>query len=672
MADRLDEHLLPAGLAPALWSVFDPIWYRTAHALPDSTGTCFADLRTHWLEHGQPAGLSPTMYFDESWYRTTNPDVAAAIAAGTWRSGFEHYALAGHADRAPHWLFDLGFYRAHHPDITDASLREAGCFNAYDHYLRGGAAEGRRCHPLFDPGYYLSHQADPTAAANPFTHALTALWHGTEPATSPCFDAAWYSASLAVARSPRTRLGALHHYLTNPTPAAFDPLPDFSEAYYLASNPDAADLITAGIFRNGYDHFLAAGATELRAPCAWIDLKAYAAHPQVAADLAAGHTADAFTHLLTTGRQRGLTGATPSGHDDGTSGLLPLLTRGRLDFSLSGPPLVTALVVMPVERAHVLPALEALRAALPGQIDLVLLDWNGNGAGLQALATGARLQPLSRAPGGLARARNAALATSTAGLTLLLDGTARPSPTGLRAAVARMAATPDIGALGGPILGTNGTLIEAGQILWSDASRTAYLHGAPAQVSEAGFVRDVDLISSTQLLLRTPLLRDLGGFAENLTDADAETDLAIRIWRAGYRITLDPALAIRLPGSRALRTTSLPTAASPTLRQRHPAYLRRRPSPGSLSDHTARTPRHPAETVLLITPTLPGPTETIAALTATGATITLYPLDGGPADPALLPTTLPDTTEIICGPGTAGLDAFRAARGAAFSRVIEG
>lgn len=667
MADRLDEHLLPAGLAPAVWSIFDATWYLRAHPQAAAAGTTAEELRAHWLDAGQAAGLSPTIFFDETWYRAAYPDVAAAIAAGTWRSGFEHYALAGHADRSPHWLYDDVLYRARNPDITDAGMRTAGCFNAYDHYLRGGCREGRIAHPLFAP----------SVAKAGFADVLAAMWRGeAERATAPGFDPAWYRAfhpAAEAAIAAGRYLGALHHYLCNETPTRFDPLPDFSESFYLARNPDAAALVQAGVFRNGYAHFLAAGAAQNRAPAPWIDLDAYLAGSSLAREAVEGRTArDSFHHLLTYGRRHGLSASPLRGADGGVRGGLPLAARGRLDFRLDGTPTITALVAMPAERARVLPALEALRAAAPGRVDLVLLDWNGSGVGVQALARGSRLQPMGLEPGSLASAANAALAGAKADLVLMLDGEARPTAAGLQAAIRRMAADASIGALGGPILAEDGAIIAAGMILWADGGRSAYLRGAPAQVSEAGFVRDVDLLGGTLAMLRTSALVGAGGFAEDLSAIDGAADLAIRIWRAGYRVVCDPAVRVLMPGERAARTTGLPVSGSPAFRARHDAYLRGRPVRGTVSEHVARSPRSPVDRVLVLAKSLPGPAEAVAGLVAGGATVTLYPLDGGPADPALLPVGLPDTVEIICGPGAAGLDAFRATRGeAAFTRMIE-
>ncbi len=68
-------------------------------------------------------------------------------------------------------------------------------------------------------------------------------------------------------------LCALQHYLCNDTPASFDPLAEFSEAYYLARYPDIAAAVEARERRNGYDHFLNNGVFELRSPNQSIDLQ---------------------------------------------------------------------------------------------------------------------------------------------------------------------------------------------------------------------------------------------------------------------------------------------------------------------------------------------------------------------------------------------------------------
>lgn len=659
-ADRLEEFLLPAGLAPAVWAAFDPVWYGRAHPQAEASG--FAALRAHYLTQGQAEGLSPNRYFDEAWYRATYPDVAEAVAAGRWRSGFEHYCLEGHADRAAHMLFDDAAYAAANPTLSLTILREIGCFNRYDHFLRMGAEMGLQGHVLFDPVDYAARAG--VLVGEAFAHYLDALRFGeAEPAPSALFDPQWYLAAQPQAASEVARglyRGALHHYLTTPTPTRFDPVADFSEAFYLRSQPEAAALVAAGVFRNGYAHFLARGRAALAAPAPWVDLSFVKARHGVD---------DPFGHVLRWGRSGLMQTVAPQAVDQSLGGTLPLLARGRLDLTTRGAPALTAVVLVPALRAEALAALSALSAVAPGAVELILLDANGEAAGLARLARGARV--VTAAPGRLAAAWNAALSEATAPVALLLDGAAVPNTAGLRDALRRMDEDGAIGAMGGPVVGEAGVLLEAGSLLTPEGRLVAYLRGVASQVSEAGFLRAVDGFRPTQILLRRAMAEALGGFAEAEDEASC-MDLCLRGWQAGYRMLYDPALAVALPGQRAARTTGLPRNEA-WLAGRHAHFLA--VARQGAGEHAWRTPGAGRTRALVMADHLPEPgeaaAERVVALARDGADVTLYPLDGGPADPALLPAFLPETVEIICGPGAAGLDTFLARRGDGFFQQVE-
>lgn len=648
--DRLDEFLLPAALAPAVWAAFDAGWY--ARAYPQAGGGGYAALRAHYLTHGQGAGFSPGRYFDEGWYRAAYPDVAEAVAAGMWRSGFEHYCLEGHADRSGHMLFDDAGYAADHPELTDEALHEAGCFNRYDHYLKLGAAAGARGHRLFDA---LCHGVE---AGEAFGHYLDAVRFGAaEPAPSALFDPVWYLAFHPVAAggvAQRRFGGALHHYLSNATPTRFDPVPDFAEAFYLETHAEAVALVAAGVFRNGYDHFLAVGRALGLAPAPWVDLAFYGAQR-------AGGS-EPFAHLLTEGRKARWRAAPAK---DGGGGL-PLLARGRLDFTLHSGAELTAVLVVSEDRAQALAALAMLATLAPGAVELVLLDCNGEAGGLAAMAPGAIVVPW--AAGQLGEAWNAALRMSTGAAVLLLDGAAIPTAAGVRAGLKRLQADASVGAVGGPVVGEDGTLLQAGVIVFRDGRVCSYMHGAASQVSEAGFVRDADGFGGTQVLLRRAALEAIGGFAEAAGDGVVSLDACLLLWQAGYRVVYDPALAVALPGRRALRVSGIPAAPSAWMAARHEIYLAA-PRRGS-GEHGARSPGARQECILVTVARLPAAWDEAAvrveALAEAGTAVTLYPMDGGPADPALLPSFLPETVEIICGPGEAGLRAFMDSRGDGF------
>ena len=159
---------------------------------------------------------------------------------GHAESGFDAYCRAGFRFRAPHWLFQEMRYRQRYPDLRDEVLAPGGNANGYDHFLKHGSREGRIGHILFDPGVYRACLgADERVGADAvggYLHYLPRMWERrAETATSHHFDPIWYlrhypTVAEAIAAGPW--LCALHHYLANDTPTAFDPLPEFSEAYY--------------------------------------------------------------------------------------------------------------------------------------------------------------------------------------------------------------------------------------------------------------------------------------------------------------------------------------------------------------------------------------------------------------------------------------------------------
>lgn len=82
-------------------------------------------------------------YFDPIWYRETYPDVTREIAAGRYSSVLHHY-LTNQTPRHfnPQAFFDEGYYTRINGDVLP-SIENGSFRNAYDHFVRYGAAEGR-------------------------------------------------------------------------------------------------------------------------------------------------------------------------------------------------------------------------------------------------------------------------------------------------------------------------------------------------------------------------------------------------------------------------------------------------------------------------------------------------------------------------------------------------
>jgi Sulfotransferase family len=96
-------------------------------------------------------------------------------------------------------LFDAAFYLERYPDVRRAGIEPLR------HYMRHGAAEGRKPHPLFEPDYYLACCPEARHSRNPLVHFLDeAPWCSPH----PLFDCASY-----VAANPDAATQPLAHYL---------------------------------------------------------------------------------------------------------------------------------------------------------------------------------------------------------------------------------------------------------------------------------------------------------------------------------------------------------------------------------------------------------------------------------------------------------------------------
>lgn len=231
-------------------------------------------------------GGNPT-WFDATYYTQTNPDVAAAVAAGTYATAYDHFIAAGQYEgREPNAHFDSDYYLSLYPDV--AAEVAAGVFSsAFEHYLSYGQYEGRVVSAAaaaagvswFDNAYYL--QENPDVAA-----AITAGLVGS----------------------------ALEHYLKYGQAEGRDANRYFDADYYLAQNPDVAGAVARGEYSSALDHFLQHGGVEGRAPAANINAETYiAANPDVI-----GSGMNAFTHAVLYGAGEGRSTNSNSTLDGGT------------------------------------------------------------------------------------------------------------------------------------------------------------------------------------------------------------------------------------------------------------------------------------------------------------------------------------------------------------------
>lgn len=98
-----------------------------------------------------------------------------------------------------------------------------------------------------------------------------------------------------------------------------------------------------------------------------------------------------------------------------------------------------------------------------------------------------------------------------------------------------------VGITGSKLVYADGTLQEAGGIIWKDASGWNYGRNTDAMLPEYNYVRDVDYISGASIMIRRSLWEELGGFDEYFAPAYYEdSDLAFQVRKAGYRVVYQP------------------------------------------------------------------------------------------------------------------------------------
>jgi GT2 family glycosyltransferase/glycosyltransferase involved in cell wall biosynthesis len=111
--------------------------------------------------------------------------------------------------------------------------------------------------------------------------------------------------------------------------------------------------------------------------------------------------------------------------------------------------------------------------------------------------------------------------------------------------VATFESVPNVGIAGAKLLFEDGTLQEAGGIIWRLGDGWNWGRGKNPADPSFSYLRDADWVSGAALMIPTDLFRSLGGFDELYVPAYYEdTDLAFRVRALGKRVVVQPASEI--------------------------------------------------------------------------------------------------------------------------------
>jgi hypothetical protein len=225
--------LIGTGTITSQNSLFDPGYYlRTYPAVAAAvTAGTFTNGYQHYLQYGQFEGYSPSPFWDESWYLSQNPDIAAAVKAGTVSSGFMQYYLYGqYENRGGLLFFNQAYYLSTYPSIATA-IQSGGVTSAYEQFVLYGEYEG------LSPMLYFSSTVCDENNGYMLPDASGAVY------TS---DYDWF-----IEGGQFTTGGV--------TVSNF-----YNETTYLADNSDVQAAVTAGKFPDGFMHWLEYGQYEGR------------------------------------------------------------------------------------------------------------------------------------------------------------------------------------------------------------------------------------------------------------------------------------------------------------------------------------------------------------------------------------------------------------------------
>lgn len=124
---------------------------------------------------------------------------------------------------------------------------------------------------------------------------------------------------------------------------------------------------------------------------------------------------------------------------------------------------------------------------------------------------------------------------------LFLNNDTQVQPNWLEPLVTLIESADDIGMVGSKLVYPDGTLQEAGGILWRDGSAWNYGNRQNPALPEFNYVKEVDYISGAAIMLPRALWEEIGGFDERFVPAYCDdSDLAFTVRKKGYRVMYQP------------------------------------------------------------------------------------------------------------------------------------
>ena len=441
--------------------------------------------------------ISHSGLFDTGYYWQQNPEIK--------KSGEDplgHYIDIG-ADQGaePNPLFDTAYYLKNHPEVVTSGM------NPLAHYLSIGTSQGKNPHPLFDTAYYLKNNPEVvTAGINPLAHYLSiGTSQGKNP--HPLFDTAYY-----LKNNPEVTTSGMNplvHYLGTETSQGKNPHPLFDTFYYLKNNPE---VITLGL--NPLVHYVTRRKQDNDYPILFANNL-----PLVASEL---------TSILSK-----------------TEILLPLLEEAKNIFFLEyEQPEVSIIVPVYNKLEYTLRCIKSLMYQKTTSItfEVIIADDCSTDSTQEALSSIEGLKYIRNPENyGFLNSCNYASQKARGKYIVILNNDTIALENWLEELIHPFSIQTNVGLVGSMLIYPDGTLQEAGGLIWNDGSGWNFGRGQDPNICEYNFVRETDYCSGASIALTTQLWRQLEGFDSLFSPAYYEdTDLAFRVRQAGYKVVYTP------------------------------------------------------------------------------------------------------------------------------------
>ncbi|MGL5065628.1 MAG: glycosyltransferase, partial [Microcoleus sp.] len=223
-----------------------------------------------------------------------------------------------------------------------------------------------------------------------------------------------------------------------------------------------------------------------------------------------------------------------------------LNTGSQINFATIDRPEVSIIIILHNRAELTLSCLYSLLRNPFKSCEVILVDNNSTDATRQLLQRihGAKII-LNDENLHYLLACNQASKIATGDRLLFLNNDTQILGDSITVAVNTLNSSDEIGAVGGKLIHPDGTLQEAGSIIWQDGSCIGYGRGDSPTAPQYMFQRTVDYCSAAFLLTRRELFLEMGGFDRDYQPAYyEETDYCVRLQKLGKKIIYHPQVTI--------------------------------------------------------------------------------------------------------------------------------